>query len=399
MKRFISPVLLALLASTLTAQPLRLVDRSSDLARLHDKLSAAVGGDSSTVGILSDDALASCSGYSIVCGQTATHATFRCEASGIFVDDYDFQATAGQTVTASASSTYLFVSIHNSAGTVVAVSPTPPSTFEVVSYTFPAGGLYTIRVYSSYNTTYTLTVSCSGGAPPPTCTSSGTTLCLNGGRFRVSAIFSAPSLGITNAPAQAISLTSDTGYFWFFSSNNVEIVLKVVDGRSFNQYFWVFYGALSDVAYTITVTDTATGAVKAYPNQAGNLASVADTSAFAGTVGTTPTNLSGAWSGTISSPTSSLCNGDITVVFSQTGSNFSGSFNLPVGGSGAFQGSINGAQLGGVFTTLAPDGCAGSGTFSGTLVLANQLVIDAPTVSSANPACQFCQQNTVRLSR
>jgi hypothetical protein len=399
MKSFISPILLTLLASTLAAQPLRLIDQSSDLADLHDKLSAAVGGDSSTVGILSGDALDSCSGYSIACGQTATHATFRCEASGIFVDDYDFQATAGQTVTASASSTYLFVSIHNSAGAVVAVSPSPPSTFEVVSYTFPSGGPYTIRVYSSYNTTYTLTVSCSEGAPPPTCTSSGTSLCLNGGRFRVSVIFSAPSLGITNAPAQAVPMTSDTGHFWFFSSGNIELVIKAVDGRGFNGYFWVFYGALSDVEYTITVTDTVTGAVKTYANQAGHLASVADTSAFAGTVGTTPTNLSGSWSGTISSPTSSLCNGNIAVVFSQTGSNFSGNFNLPVGGSGAFQGTANGAQLSGVFTALTPDGCAGSGAFNGTLVMTNQLVIDAPTVSSANPACQFCQQNTVRLSR
>jgi hypothetical protein len=34
------------------------------------------------------------------------------------------------------------------------------------------------------------------------------------------------------------------------------------------------------VEYTLTVTDTATGAVKIYHNPAGRLASVADTSAF-----------------------------------------------------------------------------------------------------------------------
>jgi hypothetical protein len=60
----------------------------------------------------------------------------------------------------------------------------------------------------------------------------------------------------------------------------VEIVLKAVDGRAFNGFFWVFYGALSDVQYTITVTDTVTGAVKTYANAQGNLASVADTAAF-----------------------------------------------------------------------------------------------------------------------
>jgi hypothetical protein len=56
--------------------------------------------------------------------------------------------------------------------------------------------------------------------------------------------------------------------------------VKVVDGRAFNGRYWVFYGALSDVEYTITVTDTLTGAVKTYFNPRGNLASVADTAAF-----------------------------------------------------------------------------------------------------------------------
>ena len=70
------------------------------------------------------------------------------------------------------------------------------------------------------------------------------------------------------------------GYFWFFSSNNVELVIKVLDGRAVNNKFWVFYGALSDVQYTITVTDTQTGTVKTYTNPQGSLASVADTSAF-----------------------------------------------------------------------------------------------------------------------
>jgi hypothetical protein len=54
----------------------------------------------------------------------------------------------------------------------------------------------------------------------------------------------------------------------------------VVDGRAFNGRFWVFYGALSDVEYTINVTDTETGAGRAYFNPSGQLASVADTAAF-----------------------------------------------------------------------------------------------------------------------
>ena len=57
-------------------------------------------------------------------------------------------------------------------------------------------------------------------------------------------------------------------------------MIKVLDGRAFNNRFWVFYGSLSDVQYSITVTDAETGAVKNYENPSGNLGSVADTEAF-----------------------------------------------------------------------------------------------------------------------
>ncbi|HSE63015.1 MAG TPA: hypothetical protein VLG15_05325, partial [Thermoanaerobaculia bacterium] len=111
------------------------------------------------------------------------------------------------------------------------------------------------------------------------CLQDGTTLCLNGGRFQVRVSWRVPTQG-TSGVGQAVPLTSDTGYFWFFSSNNIELVIKVVDGRAFNQHFWVFYGALSDVEYTITVTDSETGAVRTYMNTQGRLASVADVIAF-----------------------------------------------------------------------------------------------------------------------
>ncbi len=113
------------------------------------------------------------------------------------------------------------------------------------------------------------------------CAATSAANCLNGGRFKVGVSWRVPSQG-TSGVATAVPLTSDTGYFWFFSSNNVELVVKVVDGRAVNNRFWVFYGALSDVEYTITVTDTATGAVRTYFNPAGTLASGADTSAFDG---------------------------------------------------------------------------------------------------------------------
>jgi hypothetical protein len=110
------------------------------------------------------------------------------------------------------------------------------------------------------------------------CTPSPTALCLSGGRFRVEAAWK--DFQDNTGVGHAVGLTGDTGYFWFFSSANVEAVVKVLDARVLNDHFWVFYGALSNVQYTLTVTDTVTGIVKTYSNPSGLFASVGDTLAF-----------------------------------------------------------------------------------------------------------------------
>jgi hypothetical protein len=109
------------------------------------------------------------------------------------------------------------------------------------------------------------------------CTPNQTTLCLNQGRFKVQVAFqtaTATGVGI------AVPQTGDTGSFWFFSANNVELMVKLVDGRPVNGKFWFFSGALSDVAYTITVTDLVGGTTKTYTASQGQQAALNDTSAF-----------------------------------------------------------------------------------------------------------------------
>ncbi|MEP7131704.1 MAG: S8 family serine peptidase [Acidobacteriota bacterium] len=111
------------------------------------------------------------------------------------------------------------------------------------------------------------------------CAPGPSTLCLNASRFQVNLAWQVPSQG-TSGQGAAVPLTADTGYFWFFSANNIELVLKVVDGRPLNGKFWVFYGALTDVQYTVTVLDTLTGNQKTYFSPQGTPVSQADTNAF-----------------------------------------------------------------------------------------------------------------------
>lgn len=121
------------------------------------------------------------------------------------------------------------------------------------------------------------------GPPPPlspTCTADGQTACLNNGRFMVQASFDAGSMGA--GAAHLTSLSSDTAYLWFFSSTNAEAMLKVLDGCGVDGHYWVFVGGLTNVAVTITVTDTASHTQKIYQNPAGTpFAPIQDTAAFA----------------------------------------------------------------------------------------------------------------------
>jgi PKD repeat protein len=109
---------------------------------------------------------------------------------------------------------------------------------------------------------------------------SSKSLCLLGKRFRVEARWNARFLNENQGIGHPVALTEDTGYFWFFSQENVELVVKVLDGVPITGKYWVFFGALSQVQYTIRVTDTVTGNVKEYINPAGTFASIGDTGAL-----------------------------------------------------------------------------------------------------------------------
>ncbi len=111
------------------------------------------------------------------------------------------------------------------------------------------------------------------------CVPNSSTLCLNRARFQVQVVWDVSPQGMAGE-GRAIPLTGDSGAFWFFSANNIEIVVKVVDGRTFNGKFWVFIGSLTDVDYRVTIRDLQTDHVNTYVHMGGTLQSFSDTAAF-----------------------------------------------------------------------------------------------------------------------
>jgi hypothetical protein len=71
------------------------------------------------------------------------------------------------------------------------------------------------------------------------------------------------------------------GSFWFFSQDNPEMLVKVLNGCGVNNHFWVFASAGTNVGFNLHVQDTTTAAVMTYSND-DNVAAVPvqDTKAF-----------------------------------------------------------------------------------------------------------------------
>lgn len=101
---------------------------------------------------------------------------------------------------------------------------------------------------------------------PPACVPDADTLCLRGGRFKVEASWNTDS---ASGVAQVVKLTDETGYLWFFSQDNVESVVKILNGCGINNRYWIFAGGLTDQGVEITVTDTLMSETKTYTNPRG----------------------------------------------------------------------------------------------------------------------------------
>jgi hypothetical protein len=117
------------------------------------------------------------------------------------------------------------------------------------------------------------------------CVKSDTVLCIENrpgdARFQVTVdTLHAGTAGTGQASLQTLGITHG-GSFWFFGQDNPEVLVKVLNGCSENNHFWVFITAGTNVGFTVHVKDTTTAATSSYAN-ADNTAAVPvqDTKAF-----------------------------------------------------------------------------------------------------------------------
>ena len=108
------------------------------------------------------------------------------------------------------------------------------------------------------------------------------TLCLNNNRFKVQIEWTRANATTGEGKAVPLAGREDSGLFWFFEPENIELLIKVLDRCSppFDSY-WVFFAATTNVGFELTVTDTVTDETRVYSNPLGTTAwPVQDTQAF-----------------------------------------------------------------------------------------------------------------------
>ena len=103
------------------------------------------------------------------------------------------------------------------------------------------------------------------------CMASSTMLCVHDDRYEVTAEWSDWSDGTERWREAGVAPTqsSESGLFYFFSPDNWELMVKVLDGCDENGHHWVFGAAATDVGFDLKVRDRHTNDVKRYTKRPG----------------------------------------------------------------------------------------------------------------------------------
>jgi hypothetical protein len=95
-------------------------------------------------------------------------------------------------------------------------------------------------------------------------------LCLHEGRFAVSGWWRAFDGSTGRVHALLTGDGEQSGLFWFFAYDKLELTVKVLDGCKVNGHWWTFLSSSSTVEYQVTVDDAVTGRSWTYRNERGH---------------------------------------------------------------------------------------------------------------------------------
>jgi hypothetical protein len=221
---------------------------------------------------------------------------------GLREDVYSITVAAGETIDIDLSSpdfdVFLYMYLGNGTSvttTRVSTILTSPLSRVTARHTFATGGTYYVEAESLWSLNpgslpwrgnYTLSISTSK-TTAGSCVASSTATCLQNGRFRVSIAylnqFATPPAPGTFLGGKLIAgpQNPDVATFGISSPQAIEVVVRIQDTRPFGlNRFDVYYGGLTDLEYTVSVTDTVTGNTKTYRNPPGTVGGGVDRTTF-----------------------------------------------------------------------------------------------------------------------
>ena len=226
-------------------------------------------------------------GYTIVGGTTPV--TPVPTAPGNLQATLTSATVAALSWTDSTNETAYVVERRINSGTYGQIGTLPANTVRVNVTNLQQGVTYTFRIRATNDagdSPYSNEASVSTGGSGP-CVANDTTVCLLSDRFRVSIAYinqfaNPPAPGnFRGAKLVAGVQNPDVATFGISSPQAIEVVVRIQDTRPFGlNRFDVYYGGLTDLEYTVTVTDTQTGTTRTYRNPPGTVGGGVDRTSF-----------------------------------------------------------------------------------------------------------------------
>ncbi|MXX76658.1 MAG: PKD domain-containing protein [Holophagales bacterium] len=152
-----------------------------------------------------------------------------------------------------------------------------------VSHRWREPGFYEVRLWVSdgaNESAVSLTFLVEASTPAGNCVADPRTRCLLDSRYSATVDWWAPD-GREDAGRVVHAGTNDSGLFRFFSEENWEVLVKVLDACSLNRNVWVFAASTTNLGHSIRIRDTVTGEERVYRNEPGQSApAITDVAAF-----------------------------------------------------------------------------------------------------------------------